>query len=52
LSPEQARASIRFSLGRYNTPEDIDATLDVLPAVVEQLRAVSARYRSTVTGDK
>jgi cysteine desulfurase len=45
LSPEQARSSIRFSLGRYNTSEDIDTTLEVLPAVVEQLRAVSPHYR-------
>lgn len=52
LKPEQARASIRFSLGRFNTAEDIDATLEILPAVVEQLRSVSPHYRSTVTSDK
>jgi len=45
LKPEQARASIRFSLGRFNTAEDIAATLDILPAVVEQLRSVSPHYR-------
>jgi cysteine desulfurase len=45
LKPEQARASIRFSLGRFNTAEDIDATLEILPAVVEQLRSVSPHYR-------
>jgi cysteine desulfurase len=52
LKPEQARASIRFSLGRFNTDEDVDAALKILPAVVEQLRAVSPHYRSTVTSDK
>ena len=52
LRPEQARASIRFSLGRFNTDEDVDATLRILPAVVEQLRAVSPHYRSPVTSDK
>ncbi len=44
-TPEQARGSIRLSLGRYTTSEDIDATLAILPAVVEQLRAVSPHYR-------
>jgi cysteine desulfurase len=43
---DQARASIRFSLSRFNTAEDIDLTLEVLPAVVRQLRAVSPRYRN------
>jgi cysteine desulfurase len=52
LKPEQARASIRFSLGRFNTAEDIDTTLAILPAVVEQLRSVSPHYRSTVTSDR
>ncbi len=45
LKPEQARSSIRFSLGRLNTPEDIDQTLEVLPAVAEQLRSVSPHYK-------
>ncbi len=45
LRPEQARASIRFSLGRFNTDADVDAALEILPAVVEQLRAVSPHYR-------
>ncbi len=44
-TPEQARTSIRFSLGRYTTAEDVDATLAALPAVVERLRAVSPRYK-------
>jgi cysteine desulfurase len=44
LKPEQARSSIRFSLGRFNTEEDIDYTLDVLPRVVEQLRSLSPYY--------
>lgn len=45
LKHEQARASIRFSLGGFNTDEDIDATLRILPGVVEQLRVVSPHYR-------
>jgi cysteine desulfurase len=52
LKPEQARASIRFSLGRFNTEEDVDAALRILPPVVEQLRSVSPHYKSPVTSDK
>jgi cysteine desulfurase len=44
-TPEQARSSIRFSLGRHNTAEDIAVTLATLPAVVERLRSVSPRYK-------
>ena len=44
-SREQARSSIRFSLGHFNTPQDIDDTLEVLPRVVEQLRSLSPHYK-------
>ncbi len=50
LRPEQARASLRFSLGRFNTDEDVDAALRILPGVVEQLRSVSPHYKSGVRG--
>jgi cysteine desulfurase len=33
-----ALGSIRFSLGRYNTEEDIEALLNILPETVERLR--------------
>lgn len=36
-----AQGSIRFSLGRYNTDADIDTTLNVLPAIIEKLAAMS-----------
>jgi cysteine desulfurase len=49
LRPEQARSSIRFSLGRFNTDEDVDTALAILPDVVERLRAVSPHYRTAVT---
>jgi len=38
LSPELAGGSLRLSLDRYNTEEDIDAILETLPRVVERLR--------------
>lgn len=34
--------SIRFSLSRYTTEEDIEKTLSVLPTIVEKLRAIAA----------
>ena len=39
LSPDRARSSVRFSLGRDNTAEEIDRVLAVLPPIVEDLRA-------------
>ena len=44
LSSERARASLRFSLGRSNTREDIDYVCEVLPGVVEHLRELSPLY--------
>ena len=38
---EFAHGTIRFSLGKYNTKEEIDYVLDVLPGVIEQLRVLS-----------
>ena len=52
LRPDQARSSVRFSLSRYTTAEDIDAALEVIPATVERLRAMSPHYRTAVTSDK
>ena len=36
-----AQATIRFSFGRFNTPDDVDALMNVLPATVSQQRAIS-----------
>ena len=36
-----AQGSIRFSLGRYNTDEDIETTLNVLPGIIKKLAAMS-----------
>jgi cysteine desulfurase len=45
LPPEEARASLRFSLGRHTTSADIDFALKVVPAAVAQLRELSPTYR-------
>jgi cysteine desulfurase len=36
-----AHGTIRFSLSRYNTPEEIDRVIAALPPVVERLRGLS-----------
>ena len=36
-----AQGSIRFSLGRYNTGEDISTTLNILPEIIAKLAAMS-----------
>ena len=41
LSPEQAHGSLRFTLGRENSEEDMERVLEVLPAIVTKLRAMS-----------
>ena len=41
LSPAEARTSLRFSLGRHTTAEEIDFALGVIPRVVEHLRELS-----------
>ncbi|MGA7915277.1 MAG: cysteine desulfurase NifS [Candidatus Acidiferrales bacterium] len=41
LSPDQARSSLRFSLGRPTTAEEIEHAVEIIPAVVERLRALS-----------
>jgi cysteine desulfurase len=45
LPPEEARASLRFSLGRHTTAEEIDFALQVVAAAVAQLRELSPTYR-------
>ena len=38
LTHDHARSSLRFSLGRDNTEADVDAVLEVLPGIVQELR--------------
>ena len=45
LRPEQARASIRFSLGKQSTEEDIDFALALVPKAAARLRELSPRYK-------
>lgn len=45
LAPERARASIRISLGKQTTQEDIDFAATVIPEAVARLRDISPAYR-------
>ena len=47
LRPDRARASIRFSLGKQNTAEDVDFAIELVPASVARLRELSPLYRKT-----
>jgi cysteine desulfurase len=40
IDPRVAHGAIRFSLSRYTTPQEIGRAMEVLPGVVEKLRAV------------
>jgi len=44
LPAAEARACIRFSLGRRTTAAEIDAALEIVPAAVAQLRQLSPTY--------
>jgi cysteine desulfurase len=44
LTREQARSSIRFSLGRTNTEEEVDALVEALVESVAHLRKLSPAY--------
>jgi cysteine desulfurase len=46
LDHPTAHGSIRFSLGRGNTEEDIDYLLEVVPRVVDKLRRISPTYHA------
>jgi cysteine desulfurase len=45
LPPEQARASLRFSLGKQNTPEEVEFALGLVPETVARLRELSPVYQ-------
>jgi cysteine desulfurase len=45
LPPEQALSSLRFSLGKWTTADDIQKVLQVLPGIVSRLRSMSPLYK-------
>src|ERR1700692_2385891 len=50
LRPERAKASIRFSVGKQNSDEDVDFALSVIPDTVARLRKLSPVWSSAALG--
>ena len=46
LSPTRARASIRFSLSKLTTEEEVDQALALIPTAVAHLRDLSPTYKA------
>lgn len=51
LPHEVAHGSLRLSLGYDNTDEEVDYILDVLPPIIEQLRAMSPLWERIVAAN-
>jgi cysteine desulfurase len=49
-SPGRARASLRFSLGKQNKPEDVEFAKSLIPQTVSHLRALSPVYNKAALG--
>jgi cysteine desulfurase len=48
LRPDRAKASIRFSFGKQNTPEEVDFALALVSGAVARLRMLSPLYKKAV----
>ena len=48
LSPARARASIRFSLSRLTTPEEVERALAMVPEAVARLRSLSPTWKQSL----
>ena len=51
LNPEEAHASVRFSLGEGTTESEIETVLDIVPAALESLRALAGDARHPGVAD-
>jgi cysteine desulfurase len=49
LSQEEAKSSLRFSLGRHTTQSEIDFALGIIPAAVAHLRTLSPTYQKAAS---
>ena len=50
LPHEVAHGSLRLSFGDYNTMEDVDYILEVLPGIIDRLRTMSPLWDAIQTG--
>lgn len=48
LTTELAHGSLRFSLGKQTSEDDISHVLTILPGIVAKLRAISPLYKNEV----
>lgn len=48
LPHEVAHGSIRFSFGKFNTEDDVQRVIDVLPGIVEKLRDMSPFWKEKI----
>ena len=48
LSPARARASVRFSLSRMSTQQDVDDALEIIPSAVSRLRSLSPTWKASL----
>jgi len=48
MPPEEARASIRFSLGHNTAADDVDFAISVIPGAIEKLRELSPTWKKAV----
>ena len=46
LPPQEAYGSLRFTLGKWTVEEDIERVLEILPPIVNKLRAMSPLMKS------
>ncbi len=49
MDPVRARGSLRITLGRFNTEQEVDTFLQVLPRLTAELRPVTSRNFATVS---
>jgi len=45
ITPEVAHGSIRFSLGKENTKQEIEKVINVLPSIIAKLRKMNPLYK-------
>lgn len=51
ISPQLAQGTVRFSLGKDNTQDEIEEVVEKVPAIVEQMRAISPVYKRKMKRD-
>jgi cysteine desulfurase len=52
MAPELIHGSVRFSMGYFTTPGQVDQALDVIPPVVERLRSLSPVWEDRMAAEQ